>query len=672
MFISTLKITNFRCLGPSPVTIRLQDLTAFVGNNGCGKSSILLALVRLFGTTQAERTLVKSDFHLPKGKSPDEIDSATLEIEAQLDFPELKPGEASKGAAASFKHMTVQEKGHAPYLRIRLVGTWKKSSLPEGELDQSLVWVTSAEGVEPEQTVAVKSERSRIHVHYIPAVRDPLRHIKQVSGSVLYQLLEAVKWSEEVRDQVIESSEALDAAFESEGGVQEIQSAIKNAWAELHSSSHYQTVSVRPVAKRFEDLLKQVEATFSPGPSENEEGVDRLSEGQKSLFYLALIASVFDIQDGLRKKELKYLSTDKLETPVLNVFAVEEPENHVAPHYLGRIMATLRRMSGSVYGQVALSSHSPAILARIQPDEVRHLRLATDRTTQVREIQLPLETDESYKFIREAVRAYPELYFARFVVLGEGDSEEIVLPRLSSASALPVDPSFVSIVPLAGRHVNHFWRLLAHLDIPYVTLLDLDRERYGGGWGRIKYALTQLLEIGLPEMAVLTRETNGEKKKISLEQLSTMHERDVTKVDLQDAWIEHLEKFGVFFSNPLDLDFMMLRAFPDPYEETVGDDGYGPSIPDDAAEYHDALKAVVKSVLKEKGGGAATYSEAEQEAFFWYRYLFLGRSKPSTHILALSKLTEKELVEGAPAVLSRVVERMKKALAQLDDSLNAN
>jgi putative ATP-dependent endonuclease of the OLD family len=61
------------------------------------------------------------------------------------------------------------------------------------------------------------------------------------------------------------------------------------------------------------------------------------------------------------------------------------------------------------------------------------------------------------------VRAYPELYFASLVVLCEGDSEEIVLPRLATPLGLPLDRRFVSVVPLGGRHVNHFWRLLRDL-----------------------------------------------------------------------------------------------------------------------------------------------------------------------------------------------------------------
>jgi predicted ATP-dependent endonuclease of OLD family len=664
MLISSLKLSNFRCFGPEATTVSMRDLTALVGNNGCGKSAVLAALLRLFGTSQTERTLVRSDFHLPKGEDWDEVSEAELEIEARLDFPELKVGATSLGAAATFKQMTIKAPGQRPYCRVRLKATWKQSNLPEGEVEQSLVWVTSAEGVDPEQTTPVlPHDRSRIHVHYIPAVRDPVRQIKQISGSVLHQLLQAVEWSEEVKKQVRDASAELQELFESEEGVQQIQAAIKKTWEELHSSPQHSAVSIRPVAKRFEDLLKQVEATFSPAPTEKEEGIERLSEGQKSLFYLALVASVFDIQDSLRANTANHLSSDKLDPPVLKVFAVEEPENHVAPHYLGRIMATLRRISSSLFGQVVLSSHSPAILARVEPESVRYLRidLETGRSA-VRGILLPAKANDAYKFVREAVRAYPELYFARLVVLGEGDSEEIVLPALAAADGFGTDTSFVSVVPLGGRHVNHFWRLLEHLQVPYLTLLDLDRERQGGGWGRIKYALTQLLEVGRPEGEVLTRTTGGKKFTLKKEQLDEMHNRDVSDIAKQEAWLAHLELHGVYFSQPLDIDFMMLRAYPEAYEATVGDEGQGPTIPDDEDEYKLAVEKVVTAVLKETNTDGVTYDEDETRAFFWYRYLFLGRGKPSTHILALSELSPEELLESIPEVLSRLIARMKSVL----------
>jgi hypothetical protein len=135
--------------------------------------------------------------------------------------------------------------------------------------------------------------------------------------------------------------------------------------------------------------------------------------------------------------------------------------------------------------------------ARVDPGQVRHFRLEpADRTARVRGIRLPENDEDTAKFVREAVRTYPELYFARFVILGEGASEEVVLPRLAEALDLPIDRSFVAMVPLGGRHVNHLWRLLGDLAIPYATLLDLDWGRDGGGWGRIKTSCEQLLAVG--------------------------------------------------------------------------------------------------------------------------------------------------------------------------------
>ena len=36
------------------------------------------------------------------------------------------------------------------------------------------------------------------------------------------------------------------------------------------------------------------------------------------------------------------------------------------------------------------------------------------------------------------------------------------------------------MVPLGGRHVNHFWRLVHDLAIPHLTLLDLNQETVAG------------------------------------------------------------------------------------------------------------------------------------------------------------------------------------------------
>lgn len=185
--------------------------------------------------------------------------------------------------------------------------------------------------------------------------------------------------------------------------------------------------------------------------------------------------------------------------PVLTIIALEEPENHIAPHLLGKLIANLENIAQKNNAQTVLTSHSPAIVKRIEPENIRYFRVESkDASTKVRKIILPSQEkySDQYKYIKEAVKAYPELYFAKLVILGEGDSEEILLPKFWEAEKNDIDTSGISVVPLGGRHVNHFWRLLNDLKIPYITLLDLDKERDGGCWGRIKYVLQQLIALG--------------------------------------------------------------------------------------------------------------------------------------------------------------------------------
>ncbi len=667
MRLTSLTLTNFRCFGPAPTTIVLTDLTAFVGTNACGKTAILQGLQRVFGMTGPDRELKREDFHVPRGAaSPGTapILQRALSIEAILEFPELAKEEPDDDSIAEcFRQMVVTETGGTPYCRVRLEGTWTESSLPEGTIEQHTYWVTSAEGDEEAKREMRASERSRVHLHYVPASRDPARHIRQVSGSIMARLFKAVKWSNEVKGSVAAASNDILDAFTAEGAVTSIQGALSANWTTLHDAAAYSGVKIRPISNRFEDILRQVEAVFTPSPGGEEDPLDRLSDGQRSLFYLAMVGAAFDIEEATlqAEEEEREFDLDRLDPPSLTVFAFEEPENHISPHFLGRIMDVLRKLERSPRAQVLLTSHSPSIMHRIDPTEVRHLRLdQATHTTKVRSISLPATTDEAYPFVREAVRAYPELYFARLVILGEGDSEEIVLPRLAEAAGIPIDQSFISIVPLGGRHVNHFWRLLAGLDIPHLTLLDFDRERDGGGWGRIKYALNQLLAVNVPRDTLLVvAAKEGDTRILSQAELDGMEKWPLTLST--DQWRSTLEAHGVYFSAPLDLDALMLESFPVAYR-VVDPGNFGPRIPKpDAPELDARRKEAIHAVLG--SGTASTYTSTEVDGFFWYRYLFLGRSKPTSHLQAMTRLSAAQLTDGCPPVLARLIDRVRDTLA---------
>ncbi|MDJ1630399.1 AAA family ATPase [Bacillus velezensis] len=54
-----------------------------------------------------------------------------------------------------------------------------------------------------------------------------------------------------------------------------------------------------------------------------------------------------------------------LQPPVLTLLAVEEPENHISPHLLGRIMKALTDVSENDNAQVLVATHSPSMIKEL-------------------------------------------------------------------------------------------------------------------------------------------------------------------------------------------------------------------------------------------------------------------------------------------------------------------
>jgi len=648
VYISSIALRNFRCFGPTTANIPLSKLTALLGTNGCGKTAVLQALSRMFGFTSTERTVEKSDFHVALGKSLESQGETSLAVEVILEFPELEAKKASDAVPTSFQHMVVEGSGKTPYCRVRLEALWSPSSLPEGEIEQRLFWIMTPDEpvVDKDKKAMRPADRSFIQVCYVPASRTPVRNS---IAPMIQQLLAAIPWQKTTQTAIEDAAKKINDSFEGEVGIKSITRTLEDSWAALQKTELYKSVALRPTNSRLEQIIRQVDAHFSPGPGQEEYELSRLSDGMKSLFYLAFVKARFGISSEIAEggEAAKGFDKDELQLPALTIVALEEPENHLAPHYLGGIMDSLNQVAASPHGQVVLTSHAPSIMSRIPPENVRHLRLNKDNTTTANSIVIPAAADSARTFVREAVQAYPELYFAQLVVLCEGDSEQVVLPRFANARSVPIDPSFISIVPLGGRHVNHFWKLLEALAIPYVTLLDLDLERECGGWSRIKYVLTQLIENGKPKKSVL----DG----ISESDLSQMHDWDESKIETMMTWVEHLHQFNVFFSAPLDLDFCMLEAYPDAYKATADE---GPDIPTGSA-LTAATAAVSSAVLGE--GKGTTYTEKMKSLFFWYRYLFLNRSKPDTHLAALSPLKSETLLKTIP----RPIDALFKCIATM-------
>lgn len=640
MQITHLRVSGFQSFGPTPTTIVLSDVTYVLGPNGAGKTAVLEALSRLFSPLSAQRTIRHTDFHISSGQSAAEVHAVGPElwIEVDIEVPEAGEQEMHASVPPNFAHMRIAAEGDVPRIRVRLTARIASDNVIEEKLQYILE--SDADGTPLQQVDMSRFDRANIEVHYLPARRDPAEHIAYTTASLVGRALRAADWTTERSTLETLSKDLTDALVDNDA-VKSIGVKLAGEWSGLHSGAFFADPSIAFGSGDLESVLRQLTVSFAPSPSGTTLPFDRLSDGHKSLLYISLVLAWQSLAREVLSGTETAFDQHRLRPPVHMIIALEEPENSLAPQYLGRIIRQLRKAAGHGDSQALIATHSPALLRRVDPEAICFLRLDSGRQSQVRRIVLPTTGDETSKYVREAVLAFPELYFSRLVVLGEGDSEQIVLPRVLAAAGIAEDDASVSVVPLGGRHVNHFWRLLDELQIPHVTLLDLDSARFQGGWGRVRNAFNQINKV---------KPTFAQTRINALPKWDGNH--DFPAYTEGKGAIRLLEKKGVYFSHPVDLDLMMLEAFPNSYG--AGPDGR----PEDET---------IVAVLGKSHANEGHLPKDVLELFDDYHRLFDLKSKPATHLRAMASLNDDELLQGLPDVLTRLLEDVRARLGALPE-----
>ncbi|MDY4386408.1 ATP-dependent nuclease [Pectobacterium aroidearum] len=668
MQLTKIFISGFKSISTDhPQTISFEkNITTFIGSNGTGKSTVMEALCKLFCVDHSLRGISANDFY---NNSEGSENDKNLIIEAWFNFPEPNSGELC--IPPLIEHLTFDDVTDELVFRIRLEANLSYELNPLGDIEEN-VWILNSSDEEPDENDMTKCSsaiRNSIQLSYVPANRDPLIQLKYSSKAVLGRLLKAIEWSDENRELLEDQANILNKLTDTNPAFSEIAQAINKSWNSVYRGRYLSQAQLKFPISNIDEILKLLQLQFDPDELGSKVSVERLSDGQKSLVYFSLIKAMFDIDRNTRKllsegKDCNF-NHEKMRLPIFNMICLEEPENHLSPHYLGRIISLVKEYGDNDFCQVIVSSHSPSILSRIEPEQIRHFRMDNEnRSTVICKLALPDDADEHSKFVKEAVKAYPEIYFSKLVIFGEGDSEEVILPRLLEMHSKNIDANSISVVPLGGRHVNHFWRLLKSLKIPYLTLLDLDVDRNGGGFGRIKYAVEQVVDAG--------NSTDYIKKSITQYIPAWNSDRNPHKFtmiykknspeEVKKNIIKELENCNVFFSSPLDIDYSMISAFPEIF--CVKDEAYGEQGPNKVEIGKE--KILIDAVLKSSNTGVRYgFCVDYLNKFLWYRYRFLSnKSKPASHLRMFSLIEDKysndEIIEKLPPELIRLLDKVVK------------
>ena len=645
MHIESLSLRNFRCFGDTSTKIHIQPgITGFVGDNGSGKTTALEALKRFFSPIPSERQLRKSDVHFGPGEDSQSVREREVVIDVVLGFSDLS------AVPRVFNDIFFSADKQSINVRLLLEGNYVRSESDADDIDVKFYSVRTLEtvpfGPDDERKESFHGRTTRFaDLIYIPARREPSGVSRQALQRILKLIEQSADWDDDTREQSQKSAKELEKKLNNVDAIKAISQHLKSFWATLHDGHYHADPIISVVATEFEKLIRDLTLRFEKTPGGGQHHLEELSEGQSSLLYFALSVTYHKLiwlMKDANSSKLKGFKPLNFEPAPLTIFALEEPENHLAPFYLPRLINLLKMMidkTGPV--QSFVTSHSTSVLTRIEPENVRYFRnCRRTLVSSVKKISLP-ENEDDKRLLRQVFLANPEMYFAKLVIIGEGDSERIVIPRIANAMNMAMDPSFIAFVPIGGRHAKHLWKIVRDLEIPRMTLLDFDLGRIGGGMGRVKNAVNWLSEIGL--------------------QYNPDDVPDNDKINTQQAkdWIHNLRAIGIFYSYPLDLDMMMLQAYSG---------AYVPNHQYDSNAYAEMKEIVEKSVFGKNGKGndelTLINESISDEELFKYHRLFKLRAKPLSHYRALAILERDTttIQNNCPEPLQALIKKAKAFL----------
>lgn len=517
MYLSALKIQNFRQFGAEPNNLFIEfnkGVTALVGENDAGKSSVIDALRFVLQTRDGEYLrLQPEDFHIPT-EGPQ-----AHQITIVAKFADLSV--ADQGALSEY----VTFNGGAAVVYIH----WTARRISDDVLARRWVDIAVRSGHSGGGPNIDTNVRQLLNAAYLRPLRDATREMSPGRGSRLSQVLKnfpSIKDGSGFNtDHPLDNPSSLSLTglagylrhlVNLHPGVAAAQDSVNDNYLshlslegdELQGRINFVDGGSEPT--RLRQILERMELSLLDQGSQEARGEYGL--GSNNLLFMAC--------------ELLLLGKEPDGLPLL---LIEEPEAHLHPQRQLRLMEFLRAAAKPRDGstgvqppmtnenvegtlpwnvgsaapsveplghrettdaeinqesetrpvQVILTTHSPNLSSKIALENLvlMHGRKAYSLGKQHTKLD---ETD--YRFLARFLDVTKaNLFFARGVLIVEGDAEAILLPALAKLLGRDLTRHGISVVNVGGVGLGRYARILQRanpeggvLNVPVACISDMD------------------------------------------------------------------------------------------------------------------------------------------------------------------------------------------------------
>ncbi len=406
-------------------------LNLLVGENDAGKTSFIDAIRFCLGTNSKERLfLAESDFHK---------DESALSIE-------MKFADVEKHAFRFVEHLSFEDyNAENGEVRKRSVLHVRFSAKKTGTERRGYPYIQTQlrSGIEGDGLPIEAEVRDFLAATYLKPLRDAQAELSTGRASRLSQILNS---SKDIRESAVEILTVIAAA----------NSALLANDAALRRSAD--DIRDNYLHRLIFEAEKGNLGAFIDIAGVKEDRLDQLNESEKRRYLRSVLEglSLTLTEDGrlhgLGYHNLLFMAAELLlleqesgrEFPLL---MIEEPEAHLHPQLQLKLLQFIESKlpTGEAPGiQCILTTHSPNLASKADPSAI--VAFGSGAAWAMRANETELSADD-YVFVQKFLDVTKAgLFFARGLLLVEGDAENILLPTIAKLLGRNLEDHGVSII----------------------------------------------------------------------------------------------------------------------------------------------------------------------------------------------------------------------------------